>query len=295
MTQEWFGELRSLIQPPGTEGKWRQICELLADPEIELEREQWWDYVAEHLDRHWPDEALQVPEPLVERIWRGVPLPAVAGLSCTLDLSHKDLADKQARMIALCAQLNNLTALRLDMNALGPDGVRVLVASPHLRQLTTLSLARNRLELPALKMMLGMWRLSAVHTLDLSGNLVGDEGAKLLASSPALANLTSLDLSSCRIQDEGALALARSPHLKHLTHLALGWNTFSGGVLRVLDALPFAVDTRGNDTDAPMIGADAAMSVARRAGEADELRRSVRDRLGLGHHEEDEEYDDVME
>lgn len=295
MTQEWFGELRSLIQPPGTEGKWRQICELLADPDIELEREQWWDYVAEHLDRHWPDEALRLPEPYYDRLWRGLPLPAAATLSCTLDLSHQNITDKQARMIALCAQLSNLTTLNLDMNALDPNGVRVLVASPHLRQLTTLSLARNRLELPALKMMLGMWRLSAVRTLNLSGNLVEDAGAKLLAASPALAHIEVLDLSSCHIHDEGALALARSPHLKRLTQLSLGWNTFGSGALRVLAALPFPVDTRGNATDAPMQGADAAMSLARRAGEADELRRSVRGRLGLTDEADDEDYDDAME
>lgn len=294
MAQEWFGELRSLIQPPGTEGKWLEICTLLAQPDVEIERVQWWDYVAEHLDRHWRAAALLVPEAWLDRLWRGLPLPAVAGLCATLDVSHRSVTDRQARLIAMCAQLANLTALDLSMNELGPDGARVIASSPHLRQVQTLSIARNRLELPALKMLLGMWRLSGVRTLDLSGNLFGDDGARLLAGSPVLAQLEALDLSSCRIGDDGALALARAARGQaRLRKLALGWNTFGEGALRVLETLPCEVDLRGNATDAPMVATPDAQSVARRQGEADSLRSMLQGHFGGEPGEED--YDEVME
>jgi hypothetical protein len=299
MTQEWFGEVRSLVQPPGTEGKWQELCALLSEPEVEQEREQWWGYVSEHLERHWPADALRVLPGWLERMWRGLPLPAAAGLAATLDLSHKSITDKQAKMVAMCAQLANLTTLDLSMNELGPDGARVIASSPHLRQVHTLSLARNRLELPALKMMLGVWRLNAVRALDLSGSIIHDAGACLLAASPMLAQLQRLDLSTCHISDDGALALARSPHVRGLSWLGLGWNSFEeGGTLRVLKALPFEVDLRGNATDAPMQATPDPRSVERRAGEARELRRDLRSRLGLqedGAGGDDEDYEEIME
>lgn len=60
-----------------------------------------------------------------------------------LDLSHNELGDAGARVLASCPQLDGLRALRLARCALGDDGARALAESPHLNKLVTLDLSNN--------------------------------------------------------------------------------------------------------------------------------------------------------
>jgi hypothetical protein len=67
MNEEWrqtaaFGELRSLVHQPASEGVWQQLCALLQTEEAERHAEEWLFYTDRLLDFRWPD-ALRVLQP----------------------------------------------------------------------------------------------------------------------------------------------------------------------------------------------------------------------------------------
>jgi len=64
-----------------------------------------------------------------------------------LDLSRNEtLGDTGARVLAECAQLENLTVLRLASCGIGEDGAKALANSRHLERVTTLDLANNPID-----------------------------------------------------------------------------------------------------------------------------------------------------
>src|SRR5262245_36299100 len=105
------------------------------------------------------------------------------------------LARSRMGAVASLPYLARLSALRVNINALGDEGVAILASSPYLGGLTSLELSRND---------------------------IGDAGVQALSACPCLSRVTRLDLSHNSIGDAGACTLARS--LPHLQKLTLYWN-----------------------------------------------------------------------
>ncbi len=68
-----------------------------------------------------------------------------------LDLSHNELGDHGARVIAACPALEGLRVLRLIGCGIGDDGARAIAESSHLNRLTTLDLGNNPVNDPGFR------------------------------------------------------------------------------------------------------------------------------------------------
>jgi uncharacterized protein (TIGR02996 family) len=99
---------------------------------------------------------------------------------------------EDARRLAACEQLRNLSFLCLAHSHLGNEGLQTLL--PHLVNL---------------------------RHLGISNNWIDNQGAILLAESPSLTSLTTFGLSDNGIGNQRALALAQSPSLPKLECLDL--------------------------------------------------------------------------
>ena len=131
-SHDLFGELRSLLEKPGSGDNWsRRLLEVLARArEAQGERayeQRWVPYLEGRRD--------QLCSPLCtcrsfEEFERFAALVPIA--SFCLNLAYKLMGDEGAKAIAASPHLAQLTQLNLGGNSIGDEGARALENSPYL-------------------------------------------------------------------------------------------------------------------------------------------------------------------
>jgi uncharacterized protein (TIGR02996 family) len=139
-----------------------------------------------------------------------------------LDQPDGNISDAGARILARCPHLLTLTALYLEGNVIGPQGVERLAHSPYLEGLST---------------------------LDLGANPIGDTGVTALVQG-GLHGLFALHLSHAGLTDRGITELWQAPFLSSLALLDVAHNQITAGGLQAFVSANFPeltdLDLSGN-------------------------------------------------
>ena len=141
-----------------------------------------------------------------------------------LDLRRNQIGPAGAKDIASSEFMKNLTALDLSWNQIGPAGAKVIASSEFMKNLTALYLRYNKIGDVGAKDIAVSENMKNLTALNLRYNQISDDGAKDIAASKYLKNLTALDLNLNRIGDDGAKDIASSEFMKNLTALDLSGN-----------------------------------------------------------------------
>lgn len=192
------------------------------------------------------------PARVFPRLVRSPHLAAVA----ELDLSHGELGNGGAGLLARCPHLGGLKALDYGWNGADDAGVRLLARSaafpalqslalndngpvtaagaqaladsPFLAGLVELDLSGNELTDAGVRALAAGRATGRLHTLRLAGNDIGDAGVATLIRSGLFARLLardpSVDLRENEVGPAGAEALARCPELGRVAGLDLRGN-----------------------------------------------------------------------
>jgi uncharacterized protein (TIGR02996 family) len=178
---------------------------------------------------------------------------------------HLRAAEDLMGTLALSPCLRRLTALDLQGNSIGDEGLGELLASPHLGGLRRLGLCKTRMEPPGLHDLLARADgLPALADLGLDSTFLYEEDFQALADSPLASRLrglelegdaevswlelfagsspfvglTSLTLSEGSFGDPGCEVLAASARLSALRHLDLRKSWFGDWGVQALAASP---------------------------------------------------------
>jgi len=193
VSQEIFGDIRSILQQAPSEARWTRLCGLLEVSSDHELTERIVPYVESHT-QSWPHELRVCPTRWLDQLARGEDdHPALA---CVRTVRH--------------------------MRAT-PELVRAIFASRHLVHPRRLEL-RGELRDEDVAVLAAHERLSEVRELDLSHNLLTNHTAKALAASDDASGLVALSLDDNRVGAEGVEELLTSPGLMGLAELGLGEN-----------------------------------------------------------------------
>ncbi|KAG2379426.1 hypothetical protein C9374_006543 [Naegleria lovaniensis] len=120
-------------------------------------------------------------------------------------------------------QMNHLTILNLENNAIEDEGALSLIRSEHMKNLTSLDLSSNLNLSKAVAMLIASTMKHLTH-LTLGYTNIGEEGAIAIVTSPHMSNLTFLSLEGLRLGEVFAMKLASSSYCSKLKELHLFYN-----------------------------------------------------------------------
>ncbi|MEM1349586.1 MAG: hypothetical protein AAGI01_13570 [Myxococcota bacterium] len=193
MSQQIFGDIRSVVQQTPSAARWKRLCALMEMSSDHELTERVVPYVLSHLDA-WPDAMRTCPAHWLNQLALGE--DDHPGLRCVRAVRHERAT---------------------------PEVVRGIVSSAHLIHPRHIELS-GELRDEDVAMLLHHERLGEVRRLDLSHNLLTDHSARALARAESARALTALSLDDNRIGTQGAQEVLMSPHLIGLVELGLGEN-----------------------------------------------------------------------
>jgi hypothetical protein len=187
-------------------------------------------YVCGHLDR-WPDALRLAPEHWSERAFVGQPGP-LWSLARAAALTRWRLFDTE--LIALSRQdaLASLSALALDHNQLGEDGLRALAHSAQAVGLRAVSVRHNPLGPTGVR---GLAQLAGLEEVDLGWTRCGVRGLRYLVRGQSAGSLRVVRAAHDELYDDG---LAQMGGLTRLESLELPSNNLGAGAVQQLAAQP---------------------------------------------------------
>ena len=141
-----------------------------------------------------------------------------------LNLSHCEIRDAGATMLAQSPTLSSLRSLNLGQNKLTATAIETLVKSDKLQSIQKLSLWNNPIGDNGLRALTRQDSLNSISELDIAKTELSDIGFSLLCSSSVFQSLHTLIAAENAIGQNGCEALAHADLLKGLNRLDLSYN-----------------------------------------------------------------------
>ncbi|MEM1347742.1 MAG: hypothetical protein AAGI01_04235, partial [Myxococcota bacterium] len=207
MSDDRFGDVRSLLQQAPSPQHWRALCQAVAEwdgPEFE---ERVLPYILDGL-ASWPLRLRRAPMRWLDGLARGARLPW-APMVKVLDLTDFGLRNEDMHTLAHAPALEHLEVLILDGNDIGIKGVRYLSESPEVRSLRVLSLQGARVDAEGARAITATPYFASLERLVLRDAQLHTEAVEYLAHTDQLHALRELDLSHNGMRHKAAEVLAR--------------------------------------------------------------------------------------
>lgn len=219
MSQEMFGQLRSLLQQPPSAALWGQICEALDRWPRREARDQAIPYIEGHVSR-WPSHLLVAPTTWTKKLMFGQLVPGMT-LVRTLQLKGKSLGPQSIKPIGRLIEKIPVQVLDLSDADLQDRTLKLLIEQPFMRNIHTLNLANNAITGKGLSALASASNCHGIEVLDLSRNRLRQHHLKSLAKEGGLPGLHTLKLSHAQLTHEDLEALIDVGLLSRLRSLSL--------------------------------------------------------------------------
>lgn len=264
-SEEYFGEVRSILAHEPSPDTWLALCEALGRAPL---RAWFFDQILPYVHgalARWPNALRVLPEEwLVARTLR-TSRAALLSLGRVLDVHDVRFTGERLAAVLEHEETANLTELDLESCRVGARGARAILEARHLTRLERLNLDTTNLRNDAFAMIARCAHLAGVADVDLSySHFSRVEDAMSLARSPWLSGVRILRLRHCTIPEPALDALLDAPEMAGVTHLDLAGTPCSVQHAHKLARAPWMAEVVHLDLSFTAIGS---------AGE-DELRRS---------------------